>query len=84
MALLLQVPLIVAARQRQLGIIPCRISITTLRLGLGLAPRQSNRNTIPSSSSSLHNNRLFVSVSPTMASTAQKVKNTFQTKHILN
>jgi len=74
MALLLRIPLIVPPRQ--LGIIPSRI--TTLRL----APRNSN--TIPSSSSSLHNNRLFVSVSQTMASIAQKVKNTFQTKHILN
>ncbi|XP_030930215.1 protein DJ-1 homolog B [Quercus lobata] len=63
MALLLRIPLIVPPRQ--LGIIPSRI--TTLRL----APRNSN--TIPSSSSSLHNNRLFVSVSQTMASIAQKV-----------
>ena len=69
MALLLQIPLIV--RPRQLGIIPSRI--TTLRLAL------RNSNTIPSSSS-LHKNRLYAS----MASTAQKVKNTFQTKHILN
>ena len=73
MALLLQIPLIVPPRQ--LGIIPSRI--TTLRLAL----RSSI--TIPSSSS-LHKNRLFASNSPTMASTAQKVKNTFQTKHVLN
>ena len=70
MALLLQISLIVPPRQ--LGIIPSRI--TTLRLAL------RNSNTIPSSSSSLHKNRLYAS----MASTAQKVKNTFQTKNILN